>query len=106
MPLASSPRRPTPPKPPITDSLPLEELNHLYETLSPEERDELLQCLLAADLCTEALLREEKKRGRGVHVMANHPVGRGPHHDPTEDLPNPGRAFRHSSPEVPLTCGL
>ena len=28
--------------------LPLEELNHLYETLSPEERDELLQCLLVA----------------------------------------------------------
>ena len=26
----------------------LEELNYLYEKLSPEERDELLQCLLIA----------------------------------------------------------
>jgi hypothetical protein len=29
-------------------ALRLEELNHLYENLSPEERDELLQCLLIA----------------------------------------------------------
>lgn len=32
----------------MTDSLPLEELNYLYESLSPEEGDELLQCLLIA----------------------------------------------------------
>lgn len=29
----------------------LEELNHLFEKLSPEERDELLQCLLTAAPC-------------------------------------------------------
>ena len=32
----------------MPSSLPLEELNYLHESLSPEERDELLQCLLIA----------------------------------------------------------
>jgi len=32
----------------VSFSLSLEELNHLYERLSPEERDELLQGLLIA----------------------------------------------------------
>ena len=32
----------------MTNKLPLDELTHLYETLSAEERDELLQCLLIA----------------------------------------------------------
>ena len=32
----------------MEESLFLRELNHLYERLSPEKRDELLQCLLIA----------------------------------------------------------
>lgn len=39
--------------PPHVKSLPLDELTHLYETLSPEERDELLQCLLIAASVSE-----------------------------------------------------
>ena len=32
----------------MEERLSLRELNHLYERLSPEQRDELLQCLLIA----------------------------------------------------------
>ena len=32
----------------MENTLRLEELNHLYETLTPEECDELLQCSLIA----------------------------------------------------------
>ena len=42
----------------MTDSLPLEELDHLYETLTPEERDEMLQCLLiAASISGETIIQ-------------------------------------------------
>ena len=38
--------------------LSLDELNHLYERLSPDQRDELLQCLLiAAPRGGEAMIR-------------------------------------------------
>jgi hypothetical protein len=63
----------------------LEELNRLHERVSPEQRDELLQCLLVAAprggeamikvlgdelLChaTEELLEEHRDSGRGSAV--------------------------------------
>ena len=43
----------------MPNSLALKELDYLHETVSPEERDELLQCqLVAAAISAEAVLQE------------------------------------------------
>ena len=47
----------------MASSLPLDELNHLYQSLSPEGRDELLQCLLvAASKSGEMVIQRPEER--------------------------------------------
>ena len=47
----------------MPSSLPLDELNDLYESLSPEQRDELLQCLLiAASKSGETVIQRLEER--------------------------------------------
>ena len=60
----------------MPSSLPLEELNYLYESLSPEERDELLQCLLiAASIDEETVIErlDECLFGLAARELANEP---------------------------------
>ena len=56
----------------------IEELNHLYAKLSPEERDELLQCLLiAARSGREAMIKvlEDLLLCHAMEEMLGEPLG-------------------------------
>ena len=60
----------------MADRLPLEELDYLYETLSPDGRDELLQCLLiAASISGKTVIErlEEFLFGLAARELANDP---------------------------------
>ena len=52
----------------MNETLCLQELEHLYARLLPEERDELLQCLLIAAPCGEEALIEVLERAFLCHA--------------------------------------